>query len=105
MLLDLFPCHVSGAIPSALVCQPITARSVVRLRKDLVGQIQDTGIVQRYHTTIRSSLQVHAHALSFVVIEPSEVVPYGLHVQVQFAGDAMDAAVWKAVLDAAQFVE
>lgn len=77
----------------------------VLLSEDLLGPVEDARIVQRHDAAIGSVLDMHAHGLAVAVAVATEVVPHGLHVQVQFPGDAVDAAIGEVVLDLPQLVE
>ena len=73
--------------------------------EDLPGQIQYSCIIQRHHAAIWSTLQMHAHGPAVGMVVATEIVPNGLHVQIQFLCDAVDAAIRKIVFDPPQFVE
>ena len=75
------------------------------LIEDTMGQFQDPCVVQRYDAAIGTFLEMHAHGPSVRVAVAPEVVPDGLHVQLKFLGDAVDAPIRQGVLDPPQLIE
>jgi hypothetical protein len=91
--------------------QPSSRRGELHLRvgvllsDDLLCPIEDARIVKGHDAAIGSVLDMHAHGPAVAVAVATEVVPHGLHVQVQFPSDAVDAAIGEVVLDLPQLVE
>ena len=69
------------------------------------GRAQDAGVVQRHDTSVGTFLQVYTHGLALRMAVATEVVPYGLHIEVQFPRYAVDASIRQVVLDPPQLIE
>jgi class 3 adenylate cyclase/ligand-binding sensor domain-containing protein len=77
----------------------------VLLVHDLPRQIKDAGIIERHNAAIGTSLQMHSHGSAVRVTVPTEIIPHGLHVEVQLTCDPVDAPIRQTVLYPPQLIE
>ena len=70
------------------------------------GGIEDGGIFKTNNASSGSFFKMHVGDLArrLKMFGP-EVVPDGVHFQMQFLGDALHTAVWQGIFDVSQFFE